>query len=742
MFTPPVLNAAWFGVKGDGVTDDTVAFRSGLAVTAQNQGIFQLEGRTYITSGIILPSGLSKIQGVNHTNEKFTVSAQTVWKLKSGANSTLLRYQTGISCDLENICFDGNKSGQSIRTPLVYIDVEDPNGNRNEFGINNCIFRDSKGDGIFINRPEVYVYKTNSLQNEGHGFHCAVGCNDCIFDFALAGFNSGDGFRLISGGGNAGRFLHFDSFFNQGNGLYIDGGGGPTGGGAGGMRFSFGTINNNFKNSIETTGIIAKLFFQNCLIFGANWDNDRLGTNNPALNGTYSEVKIGDSIYSYGYNFTNCEIGVQEGITGLKKPKYCIEDLRTTNSVGFYSGAGVSFLNTAWGSASRFVSGMFSPGFTRESVRLGGMDEQFNNIGGGRFADQDIRLGGTIFMDGFGESLMYNWESGGWGVSLNRDQPGREQYFLISRSGNTSFPIHGQISALGNANLFIGNDVNLGGSINLSGVGKTLIYQSDSGWFNVSTNRQNPGSEKYFYIDSTGNTTFPSNGQLNIFGPTKITANYPQLIFNDTNQSASGGGMFRMLGEGVSYGGGYNLQFNTGVSADFTQGLQFLRFLYSGKSLSPGSDNNISLGSSTLLWASIQGNNFICYSGNVSALNGTLVQSLSGDNYLYNQTTKSDGNVGYSFARTGIVEWYLRDRGDRDLEILDSRFVQRMFIPQSGAADHIRVPAIHLSGITREARNTLFQPPNGLLIYQTNSGAGPRMLVTGVWMKMTMTVDS
>ncbi|CAK0763061.1 hypothetical protein CCP3SC5AM1_3300001 [Gammaproteobacteria bacterium] len=245
-----------------------------------------------------------------------------------------------------------------------------------------------------------------------------------------------------------------------------------------------------------------------------------------------------------------------------------------------------------------------------------------------------------------------------------------------------------------------------------------------------------------FAVSKLGYRIPANNYALDISGYQRISSPYAALVINDTNQNPSGGGLFRILGEAAAYGGGYNLQFNTGVTQDFTEGLPFLRFLQAGKSLSPGTDNDISLGAGTLRWASIQGNNFICYSGNVSALNGTLVQSWSGDNYLYNQTIKNDGNVGYSFYRTGILEWLIRDRGDRDFEVLDNRLNQRLFIPQIGAGDYVNIPSLVLDSYTNTGRKAFVSPVDSQIIYQSDSGVGFRGRINGDWYKFAMLPDN
>lgn len=92
MATNPPINVKWFGAKGDGVTDDTVAINAALAGAAPSGTLHFPIGRYIVTSTITLLGGL-QIEGegtLNSTQQTANIGTQLAWGGAAGGTVVLI----------------------------------------------------------------------------------------------------------------------------------------------------------------------------------------------------------------------------------------------------------------------------------------------------------------------------------------------------------------------------------------------------------------------------------------------------------------------------------------------------------------------------------------------------------------------------------------------------------------------------------------------------------------------------
>lgn len=384
-----------FNVLGAGARPNAPTFNNATAIAAANAAAAAVKGSVYNPAGVYwtgpisTPIGYFSVFGDNVPTTKYPNQAGTVWKLKNNTTGPLLTVSGGSGVYFNGIFFDGNGTNQTVASDLVHINPEIIiNNSRNETVFENCVFFNSKGVGFYNEtRAEVTLKFCSFSYNGSHGYE-SHDCTDLFNYHLLSGFNGGDGYHLVGNNGS-GRWQGLDSYFNQGHGLFLSG---PVGA----CRFMYGEINKNFKDGIHLEGIVDRMWFSDMIVFGANTAHNSLGVNNPATNYTYSDVFIGDSIFTGTLVFKG-SYGVADGEPPTKFPAYVFRDERT----GVYSqGLGISIDGVvARSNGTNLISSFNSQEFEKNAMMASVTD--FSGVGyGTRVGGSRVHISGPFVMDG------------------------------------------------------------------------------------------------------------------------------------------------------------------------------------------------------------------------------------------------------------------------------------------------------------------------------------------------------
>ena len=152
-------NVKKYGAVGDGVTDDTEAFKNALA---DNPAIFVPTG-TYIVSGIDIPE---------YRNILGESDFSSVIKLKDGANRSLLKNTGAGSVHLDHLYLDGNRDNNTSGSCVEFeghfftlTDVQAWNAASNGFTISGS------GTGSLTDGTLTTLTRCAAKHNGGHGYY-------------------------------------------------------------------------------------------------------------------------------------------------------------------------------------------------------------------------------------------------------------------------------------------------------------------------------------------------------------------------------------------------------------------------------------------------------------------------------------------------------------------------------------------------------------------------------------------
>lgn len=134
---PKFVNVLWFGAKGDGETDDTLAIQA--AINYDKYATVYLPGGLYVTGPISVGSDITlKGDGL----------IQTHLVLKAGSTGALLTAHNAVHLVLQDIGFDGNHSNNPDGWVCVVVSGEEIDGNG--IWIDRCGFFNAKSSGLEI----------------------------------------------------------------------------------------------------------------------------------------------------------------------------------------------------------------------------------------------------------------------------------------------------------------------------------------------------------------------------------------------------------------------------------------------------------------------------------------------------------------------------------------------------------------------------------------------------------------
>jgi len=208
-----------FGVKADGVTDDTVATQAAIDYTSANGLPLMLPGgyKTSIVAGLIVGDD-STIQGpdfMKSISANIVANEQNkwIWRLKDNANTWVIKYTNG-QHTLRGVTIDGNKDNNTNDVPALYIDI-------GFASYRECFWEDigvfnSAGDGIYNRAHSPTFNRIMSQNNVGSGIVIMNGYDSMIVDSYFGG-NGRYGMRTIDHG--SARWERVDSFQNYWDGI-------------------------------------------------------------------------------------------------------------------------------------------------------------------------------------------------------------------------------------------------------------------------------------------------------------------------------------------------------------------------------------------------------------------------------------------------------------------------------------------------------------------------------------------
>ncbi len=353
-----------FGVKADGVTDDTAATQAALDYAVANGLTLWLPYgyRTSIVAGLTVTNN-SNIKG---PDDMFTMSSSLVageqnrwiWKLKDNANTWVIKYTAG-QHSLSGVTIDGNKASNTNDVPALWIDVGFTSYKESHW--ENIGVFNSAGDGIY-NRAHSPVFdRIMSQNNVGNGIVIYNGY-DAAITHSYFGGNGKHGILALDHGSF--RFVQVDSFQNEMSGIkalnpYLG-------------YFDKIVCNNNLQNgmlivtapstnyttgsAVTNTGLLGQFSVMNSQLINNNYPLKKDGTTSSVPSGTYSNLKMEGSGSVHPFNFINTQFYLTESSL-TNKPKYLVE----STASGFPNFYGGNFINCRYTTnASFFSTGAFS----------------------------------------------------------------------------------------------------------------------------------------------------------------------------------------------------------------------------------------------------------------------------------------------------------------------------------------------------------------------------------------------
>lgn len=500
-----MLNVKSFGAVGNGAIDDTAAIQSAFNSAGAQNAVVMFPPGKYVTTSLTTPAGMRGIVGFVVPGTKRSIQFASELVLKSGANTNILIVPPGSYLDITQMAFDGNLTNQTVAAPAIIFQPANYTGNiRNECHLYGVAVHHSKGDGLFINREEVFIGNSMFCWNGGNGvtFSNAV---DCTYgDDTGAGFNGGHGVALY-GNSSSCRFFHFDAFSNHGCGLYIDGMAG-----IGDDTFIRGQFNNNFQSGLLITNIAANLKFSLCKFLMSNYNDDGWGVTNSTPTGTYSDVQITDGAYLTDLDFIGCDMGLKAGNPSTNKlPEYAFKDTRMTA----VAGSGITILGGMIGVPSNFSSGdsLYNHAVFQESATIIGLKTESavlpygpGNLGGG-----PISFFGPITMYGNGTNIIYQSLPGELTFQISPTNGAPTLFWRFQTNGVSTLP--GVVNAGGNI-----TNVGFWIMIDPAHSGTNMIYSlgETNGGIGFQTGLN--GSSQFWGLHSDGWTALP--GTLSTVG--------------------------------------------------------------------------------------------------------------------------------------------------------------------------------------------------------------------------------
>lgn len=372
-----------FGVKADGVTDDTSAVDAALsyAINSENETeTIVLPTGTLVHSGISIMPTKNKLLRIRGSSANSATAVEPFGSrvlLKAGSTNALFSIQLSSSyrlrLDVRGVYFDGNRDNCPDGLDVLRIAG---NGSSYLSGgtWEDCAFNRGNRHGILLTNL-VYQFKATRVNCQSNR-HTGL-WTDRGGDHHFTGF-------LVEKSGDNGVYHYItenttwqdsDIAFNGGNAMYLDD--------CRKMKVINCDISVAAKSSIVLNGgtnnNMMHSGFVNCRIGSPNSSLAGVPTN--YVSGTYSTVFLsGGSGTHWGHVFENCMMLAFEA-NDTTKPKYVFEDARTNITWTTFPGGGMTLVGCSVSSATNYsTSGRFSTGF-EDNVNLIALNDHGGSFG-------------------------------------------------------------------------------------------------------------------------------------------------------------------------------------------------------------------------------------------------------------------------------------------------------------------------------------------------------------------------
>ena len=205
-----------FGAKGDGVTDDTWAFRNAINYASTNNLIVFVPVGVFLVSSLNLPSYIV-IQGVSGISQhpKDFKNASVIAQIPSTNNHLIIGEDGCEYVQLRDLHFVGNKNQQSELNDCIHLNQGE--GQEAQWRLERVVIRDFKGNGIHtsFNRRAIRVIDCN-IYNCNNGIELN-GTDNLVTD-TLIHNNDKNGISVNS---YVNKIISCEIFRNEQNGIAL-----------------------------------------------------------------------------------------------------------------------------------------------------------------------------------------------------------------------------------------------------------------------------------------------------------------------------------------------------------------------------------------------------------------------------------------------------------------------------------------------------------------------------------------
>ncbi|TNJ43145.1 right-handed parallel beta-helix repeat-containing protein [Tamlana fucoidanivorans] len=180
------LNIKSFGAKGDGKTDDTIAFEKAMEAATKSEGTVYFPHGKYLINPVKVPShitllGYSAWAYANKDKQDKDYIGKTILIAKSGNARALLDLGNNRGIRIIGLTLDGKQLGKRMHG--VYARHS---GCEQHNNIEDCRIQQFSGSGIRLERSWVFSVRRNLLMfNQEHGVDITGGYDGWIIDNQL-----------------------------------------------------------------------------------------------------------------------------------------------------------------------------------------------------------------------------------------------------------------------------------------------------------------------------------------------------------------------------------------------------------------------------------------------------------------------------------------------------------------------------------------------------------------------------
>jgi len=353
-----------FGAVGDGVTDDTDAFREAVSSSL---------GVVYVPPGTYLINASSISSGVIMKSNVYLVGAgqeATILKALSfnSANYRLLEFNNVENCGVSNLTIVGDRDTNTATGEQGHgINITTTGKNYN-IRVENVTSKDNFGDGIRIGRRADKIFVSNCVfdNNRRQGMSLTGGENIYVENCQFTNTNGTApqmGVDIEPNNTDAGlKNVVFHSCYAANN-----------------VSFGFGVF--QVSNMDEPVDIL----FSNCVVAGDSGENRFLVKNSDSDGVVRFENCIAYQPQKYGFEFNDIDLKITANNCIVLNPNQ-------SDSSGGENGTGILFLTTASGKVKDVALNNMQVLVSDPTDFLALSAVRFDNTGGGVFENVDADI--------------------------------------------------------------------------------------------------------------------------------------------------------------------------------------------------------------------------------------------------------------------------------------------------------------------------------------------------------------